>query len=141
MQGLGLAGRFWRPPWGQKKTPRNIHMVTTRNMICNDRNAQEETSHPDPMALILKMQKEMELLKKKSKEEIRGIKRRSEEEMKTLRKENAPMKQKLAEKPNILEAVDDIPLGDNANTNIHEVESSYQENIRPASTNALGTTP
>jgi len=93
------------------------------------------------MALILKIQKEMELLKKKSEEEIRGVKRRSEEEMETLRKENARMKQKLAEKPDILEVVDDIPPGDNANTNIHEVGSSYQENIRPTSTNALGTTP
>ena len=82
-------------------------------MTGNDRNAQEETSHPDPMTLILKIQKEkekeMELLKKKSEEEIRGIKRRSEEEMKTLRKENARMKQKLAEKPDIPEAVDDTP--------------------------------
>ena len=61
--------------------------------------------------------------------------------METLRKENVRLKQKLAEKPDILEAVDYIPSGDNANTNIHEVRSSYQENIRLASTNALGTTP
>jgi len=116
-------------------------MVTTRNMTGNDRNAQEETSHPYPMALILKIRKEMELLKKKSEEEIRGIKGRSEEEMETLRKENARMKQKLTEKPDISEAVDDIPPGDNANTDIHEVGSSYEENVRPTSTNALGTTP
>jgi len=38
-------------------------------MTGNDKNAQEETSHLDPMALILKIQKEMELLKKKSEEE------------------------------------------------------------------------
>jgi len=115
-------------------------MVTTRNMTGNDRNAQEETSHPDPMTLILKIQNEMELLKKKSEEEIRGIKRRSEE-METLRKENARMKQKLAEKPDIPEAMDDIPPGDNANTDIHEVGISYQANVKPASTNALGMTP
>ena len=110
-------------------------------MTGNDRNVQEKTSHPDPMALILKIQKEMKLLKKKSEEEIRGIKQRNEKEMETLRKENARMKQKLAEKSNIPEAVGDIPSGDNANTDVHEVENSYQENIRPASTNALGTTP
>ena len=109
-------------------------------MTGNDRNAQKEISHPDPMALILKIQKEMELLKKKSEEEIRGLKRRTEEEMETLRKENARMKQKLAEKSDIPEAVGDIPLGDNANTDVHEVRSSYQENVRPTSTNALGLT-
>ena len=108
MQGSSLVGTFWRPPWGRKETPRNIHMVTTRNMTSN-RNAQEEASQPDPMALILKIQKEMEFLKKKSEEEIRGIKRRSEEEMETLRKENAQMKQKLVEKSDIPEAVGDIP--------------------------------
>jgi len=51
------------------------------------------------------------------------------------------MKQKFAEKPDIPEAVDDTPPGDNANMDIHEVGSSYQENVRPASTNALGTNP
>jgi len=116
-------------------------MVTTRNMTGNDKNAQEETSHPYPMTLILKIQKEMELLKKKSKEKIRGIKRRSEEEMEALRKENARMKQRLVEKLDIPEAVGDIPPGDNANTDVHEVGSSYQENIRPTSTNVLGTAP
>ena len=80
-------------------------------------------------------------MKKKSEEEITGIKRRSEEEIETLRKENARMKQKLAEKTDIPEAVDDVPPGDNTNTDIHEVGSSYQENVRPASTNALGTAP
>jgi len=61
--------------------------------------------------------------------------------MKTLRKENSWMKQKFAERPDIPEAVDDIPPGDNVNTDIHEVGSSYQANARPASTNTLGTTP
>ena len=50
------------------------------------------------------------MLKKKSEEEIRGIKRRGEEEMEALRKENARMKQRLAERSDIPEAVADIPL-------------------------------
>jgi len=58
----------------------------------------------------LKIQKEIEMLKKKSEEEIRGIKRRGEEEMEALRKENARMKQRLAERSDIPEAVADIPL-------------------------------
>ncbi|XP_068492311.1 uncharacterized protein [Phaseolus vulgaris] len=71
------------------------------------------------MTLILKMQKEMEALKK----------------------ENARMKEKLAEKPEIPEAVDNILSRDHANADTHEVGSSYQENVRPTSHNVLGTTP
>ena len=51
------------------------------------------------------------------------------------------MKEKLAEKPKILEAMDNIPSGDHANTDTHEVGSSYQENIRSASNNALNAAP
>ena len=78
-------------------------------MTGNDRNAQEETSHPDLMTFILKIQKEMETLKKKSEEEIRGIKRKGEEEMEALRKEIARMKQRLAQKSDIRKVVGDIP--------------------------------
>ena len=114
----------------RRKTPRIFHMVTARNMTGNDRNAKEETSHLDPMTLILKIQREMDLLKKKS-----------EEEIKALRKENARMKQKLAERPTILEAADDIPSGDHVNADTHEIGSSYQGNMRPILYNALGTSP
>jgi len=67
-------------------------MVTTKNMIGNERNTQDETSQSDPMALISKIQEEMEMLKKKNEEEIKGIKRKNEEEMETLRKENVRIK-------------------------------------------------
>jgi len=118
--GLRSCRNILAPTVGpRRKTPRIVHMVNTRNMTGNDRNAQEETSRPDPMTLILKMQQEME----------------------ALRKENARMKEKLAEKPKILEAMDNIPSGDHANTDTHEVGSSYQENIRSASNNALNAAP
>jgi len=46
-------------------------MVTTRDMTDNDKNTQvRETSQPDPMTLILRMRKEMEMLKKKNEEDI-----------------------------------------------------------------------
>ena len=61
--------------------------------------------------------------------------------MEVLRKENARMKEKLAEKPETPEGMDNIPSGDHANMDTREAGSSYQENIRPASNNALNTAP
>ena len=43
-------------------------------MMENDRNAHAgETSHPDPMAMILQMRNEMDLLKKKNEEEVQAM--------------------------------------------------------------------
>jgi len=46
-------------------------MVTKKNMTGNERNVHVgETSQPDPMAMILQMRKEMDVLKKKNEEEV-----------------------------------------------------------------------
>jgi len=107
----------------------------------NDRNTQVgETSQLDPMALILQMRKEMELLKKKNEEEVQGMKRENEEELAALRRENARMKQKLNGEPTVQETIEgECPLTRNTHLRIEEAESSHQENTQPISMSTLGT--
>jgi len=63
-------------------------MVTTRNMISNDRNTQEgvETNQPDPMTSIMQIRREMKMLEKKNEEKIQGMKRKNAKEITTLKK-------------------------------------------------------
>ena len=67
-------------------------------MTGNERNVHVgETNQPDPMAMILQMRKEMDVLKKKNEEEVQAMRRENEEELAELRRENTRMKQKLNE--------------------------------------------
>jgi len=56
-------------------------MVTTRNMMRNDKHTPRETkNHPqDLMAIITEIRRKLEKLKKKNTEEINNMKRKNEE--------------------------------------------------------------
>jgi len=114
-------------------------MVTTRNMTGNDRNVHVgETSQPDPMAMILQMRKEMDLLKKKNEEEVQAMRRENEEELAALRRENTRMKQKLNE-PTVLDTIEgERPPTKSTHLRTEEVGSSHQENTRLISISTLG---
>ena len=115
-------------------------------MTINDRNMQggAETSQPNPMALIMQMRREMEMLKKKNDEEIQGMKRKNAEDITALKKKNTRMKQKLNEEPTLQETIEgECPQTRNihhTNPRTEEVGSSYQENTRPTTTSTSGTT-
>jgi len=106
-------------------------MVTTRNMTANERNVHVgETSQLDPMAMILQMRKEMDVLKKKNKEEVQAMRRENEEELAALRRENTRMKQKL-NKPTVQDTIEgESPLTKSTHLRTEEAGSSHQENTR-----------
>jgi len=49
-------------------------------------------ANPDPMTLILSLQREVEEIRKKNEEELRSVRRKNEEEIYALRQENKDMR-------------------------------------------------